>query len=141
MTEPAELYRALLSSGRLSGLRRLTYRCATHRCTLLDAVDTPMGILLHQIRFKQSNEINQERSSESGRRANTTDGDRHWRERTYWLPESALNWPQDLGGQALTCDHVGVPYVLLRAGDFHEDWDAGHAEVRVRVDGSRYAVN
>lgn len=140
MSDAAGLYRALLSSGRLAKQRRLTYRCAADRCTLLDVVETPLGIVLHQIRFKQSHGVNQVRSSEGGRRKNTYDGDNHWRPRTYWLSESALNWPDDAGGQDLICDHVGVPDVILRGSEFHADWTAGHAEVRVRADGSRYAV-
>ncbi len=141
-TEPDDLYRALLTSGRLPQMRRLTYRCATPaRCLLLDAVETPMGILLHQRRFKQSHEVNARRSSPGGREANTTDGDRHWMPRTYWIGQSALNWPEDAGGQDLTCDHVGVTdnggSVLLRSSAFHSDWDARHAVVLIRPDGSR----
>lgn len=144
-TEPDDLYRALLNDGRLPQLRRLTYRCATPaRCLLLDAVETPLGVLLHQRRFKQSHEVNQARSSASGRAANTSDGHRHWLPRTYWLEQSAL-WqesrPDVIGGiagtQSVTCDHVGMPDVLLSADEFRADWDSRHAVVLVRPDGSR----
>lgn len=144
--DPAELYRALLVSDRLPHLRRLTYRCATPaRCLLLDVVETPLGILLHQRRFKQSDAINRARSNESGRASNTTDGDRHWKPRTYWLAQSALRFrtdPDVIGGEAglqdVHCDHVGgEAAVLLTADEFATDWEAAHAVVLVRPDGSR----
>lgn len=142
MTDAAELYRALLTSGRLSGLRRLTYRCATEaRCTLLDAVETPLGLVMHQVRYKYSAGENLERSSESGRAANTYDGANHWRERSYFVEQSALS-PSFLGDDGahleVTCDHVLAH--PLTADDFHADWEAGHAEVRVRPDRTRYPV-
>ena len=148
------LYVALISNpGRLSQLRRLTYRCAKHRCLLLDVVETPLGVVLHQKRFKQSAEVNEGRSNEAGRAKNTFDGDNHWKPRTYWLNESALSLSDDpRSNQPLNCDHVGprpgglrdselgVQDVVLRAQDFAADWSARHAEVRVQRDGSRYAV-
>lgn len=134
-----DLYRALLTSGRLPGLRRLTYRCTAARCLLLEAVETPLGVVVHQTRYKYSEAENLARSSESGRAANTYDGRNHWRERTYYLKQSALSWPDDPGGQELTCDHVLGH--LLTAADFQRDWRAGHATVRLRPDGSRYSVD
>lgn len=136
--DPAELYRALLVSARLPHLRRLTYRCATSaRCLLLDAVETPLGVLLHQRRYKYSEPENLARSSESGRRMNTYDGGAHWKERTYFLEQSALAYPDDspppqLG---LTCDHV-LDH-LLTARDFHGDWGTRPSVVLIRPDGSR----
>lgn len=141
MTDAAELYRVLLSSGRLSRLRRLTYRCAAGRCTLLDAVETPLGIVLHQVRYKYSEGENLSRSSESGRAKNTYDGANHWRERSYFIEQSALSatFIGDTGARLdVTCDHVLAH--PIRAREFHADWTAGHAEVRVRANGSRYAV-
>lgn len=138
MTDPAELYRALMVSGRLPQIRRLTYRCATPaRCLLLDAVDTPLGRLLHQRRYKYSDRENMARSSASGREKNTYDGGNHWRERTYYLEQSALAYPDDTPPPQLgiTCDHV-LDH-LLTASDFHTDWDAGRAVVLIRPDGSR----
>lgn len=145
MTDPAELYRALMVSDRLPQLRRLTYRCATPaRCLLLDAVETPMGVLLHQRRFKQSPMLNEARSSESGRAKNTSDGNNHWMPRTYWLTASALSIltaPEVIGGetgrQSIQCDHVGAPDVLLSGDEFAADWTARHAVVLIRPDGSR----
>lgn len=144
-TDPAELYRALLVSDRLPTLRRLTYRCATPaRCLLLDAVETPLGVVLHQRRFKQSHQVNQARSNASGRAKNTTDGDNHWRPRTYWLTSSALSIltdPEVIGGEtgrlSIQCDHVGVPDVLLSGDEFAADWATRHTVVLIRPDGSR----
>lgn len=131
-TDADELYRALVSSGRLSSLRRLTYRCTTARCLLLEAVETPLGVLVHQNRYKLSPGENLARSSEDGRRANTYDGGRHWRERSYWLASSALAYPDDMPppGLSLTCDHVLEH--MLTAPAFRDDWQAEHAEVKVR---------
>lgn len=141
-TTPDELYTALISSGRIADLRRLTYRCASRRCLLLDVIETPMGTLLHQKRFKNSHEVNLRRSNEAGRAANTEDGNNHWKPRTYFLDVSALSWPE--GAQSIQCDHVGVLSdggdLVLRGADFAADWRAGHVEVSVRPDGSRYAV-
>ncbi|REF30632.1 hypothetical protein [Calidifontibacter indicus] len=141
MTDAAELYRALLGSDRLPTLRRMTYRCATKdRCLLLDAVETPLGTVLHQTRYKYSPAENEKRSSASGRAKNTFDGVNHWRERTYYIGESALAYPDDLPSPQLgvSCDHV-LEY-LLAATEFRDDWSAGRVEIRVRADGSRYAV-
>lgn len=148
-TEPDELYRALLTSARLPQMRRLTYRCATPaRCLLLDAVDTPLGVLLHQRRYKQSRGINEARSSAQGRAKNTSDGDNHWLPRTYWLEQSALSIltePDVIGGEtghlAVQCDHVGVRpdggSLQLSGDEFDADWSVGHAVVLMRPDGSR----
>ncbi|MFD6676070.1 hypothetical protein ACFWDA_17085 [Rhodococcus zopfii] len=139
-TSPEDLYNALLTTGRLPQLRRLTYRCDTNRCLLLDVVDTPLGVLLHQKRFKYSEVENLARSNAAGRERNTFDGDRKWMPRTYFLQSSALAYPDDRPAmsQDVSCDHV-LAYQLT-ASDFRDDWQAGRAEIRVRVDGSRYAV-
>ncbi|WP_454778104.1 hypothetical protein [Georgenia muralis] len=131
----------LLTSGRLRTLRRLTYRCATtDRCLLLEAVDvTPLGVLLHQRRYKYSPAENERRSSEAGRARNTYDGANHWRERSYFIETSALAYPEDRDMHlGVSCDHV-LDYMLTGA-EFVRDWEAGHAEVRVQSDGSRYAI-
>lgn len=140
------LYQAMLTSGRLPQQRRLTYRCTARRCLLLDAVETPLGTLLHQDRYKYSEAENLRRSSESGRQKNTYDGATHWRERTYWLEQSALahpSRPDVIGGETMrlgvSCDHVLD--AQLTADEFVQHWQAGHAEVRIRPDGSRFAVD
>lgn len=93
-------YGAMKASGRLKSYRLIEYRCAAGRCLLLDVVNLPepVGLVLHQPRFKQSPALNEQMSSASGRAKHTEDGDRRWRART--VPRSAaLN-------VALTCDHV-----------------------------------
>lgn len=141
MTDEAlaeRLYRAAIN--RPAGVPRLQYRCTTERCLLLDVIPLPDGnAVLHQLRYKYSPEQNDQRSSESGRQANTYDGENHWRERTYLLSQSALRFPEDgrMSGQQITCDHV-LAY-LLSATEFRDDLTAGHALVAVRPDGTRYA--
>jgi len=132
VTDADELYRALESSGRLSKLRRLTYRCRAGRCLLLDAVATPLGTICHQTRYKYSPAENERRSSESGRAANTYDGANHWKARTYWMGESALSatfWEDAGANLEVTCDHVLSH--LLTARGFAADWDAGRTEVLI----------
>lgn len=148
--DPEVLYIALVNdSKRRAALHQLTYRCAhDDRCLLLDALEIPgpERVLLHQKRFKNSDEVNRRRSSEAGRRANTVDGDRHWKPRTYYIGQSALDYPDDRPTPRLSvqCDHVGVlpdgSDCTLLATDFHADWQAGHSEVRMRADGTRFAV-
>lgn len=137
--DPEVLYTALLSDGdRLNGIRRLQYRCP-RRCLLLDAVEVPEPerVLLHQKRYKLSGTWNAERSSEAGRKANTYDGENHWKPRTYYLGQSALDLSDSEGATLdVQCDHVHVP---LKPSAFQADWQAGHAEMTVRPDGSRYA--
>ena len=132
------LYRALVNTGKRSAGRRLTYRCLNRRCMLLDAIETPMGILLHQPRHKYTEAVNQARSNEAGRKHNTLDGNRRWKERSYFIEFSALNGSLRSAGCDLSCDHV-LAYMLTGA-EFRKDWDAGHSEVRVRLDHSRYVV-
>lgn len=141
MTDAGELYRALLVSGRLPSLRRLTYRCV-NRCLLLDAVELlELGtVLLHQKRYKLSDGYNGQASSPAGRAANTYDGDNHWKSRSYFIDNTLMLDVSPEGvGQQLQCDHV--PPMLLNPAQFQRDWTAGHAGVVVRADGSRYAVD
>lgn len=133
------LYSALLSDGqRLGELRRLQYRCENRRCQLLDAIAVVDTILLHQKRFKYSNDVNARVSNEAGRKANTYDGANHWYPRTYFVGESALAYPEDGPAMRLgiQCDHVGVlqsgEELTLSAEDSHADWDAGYTEMVVR---------
>lgn len=128
MTDADELYRALESSGRLSKLRRLTYRCRAGRCLLLDAVETPLGIVVHQPPHKRSPALNEASSTPAGRTVNTSDGDRRWTAQTYWFATSAL--ARIPGATFLICDHVyGVPG--LDPARFRADWDAGRTEVLI----------
>lgn len=146
--DAGDLYAALLADpGRLRAMRRMQYRCPS-RCLLLDAIELGETVLLHQKRFKNSEPVNLRRSNEAGRAANTYDGRNHWREQSYFIEQSALAHPEDRPTPRLSlqCDHVGVrPDVgddlTLMAPDFHADWRAGHAEVRIRPDGTRYAIH
>jgi hypothetical protein len=147
LPDPEALYVALRGDTKRLGIaRRLTYWCSTERCMLLDAIEVGETVLIHQKRFKTSPEINDRRSSEAGRARNTFDGENHWKPRTYWIESSALAYPDDRPPMRLSvqCDHVGpLPTnddVTLTAPDFRDDWQAGHTEVRVRSDGTRYAV-
>lgn len=130
---------------RLRGLRRLQYRCS-QRCLLLDAIELPGTVLLHQKRYKYSADLNEARSSDAGRAKNTFDGANHWRPRTYFIESSALAYPDDRPTPRLgiQCDHVGATAtgaeVTLLAPDFQSDWRAGHTDVTVRNDGTRFAV-
>lgn len=153
MTEPeAEalaLYMALTgTTGRLKSLRRIQYRCASHRCLMLDAIETPRGVLLHQKRYKYSPAENEARSNEDGRRANTEGGVlgaeaglNKWLERTYFIGQSALAYPEDIPEPALeiTCDHV-LAY-RLSAPEFERDITGDTREVRIRHDLSRYELD
>lgn len=147
--DPETLYEALIADpARLRTLRRLCYWCnrADGRCLLLDAIVMPNTILLHQKRFKNSDAVNLRRSNEAGRAKSTFDGDNHWMPRTYFIGQSALAYPDDRPPprQSLQCDHVGVlpdgSDLTLTAAEFHADWNAGHTEVRVRPDGTRFVV-
>lgn len=133
------LYSALRNSSRYSSVRKLAFRCWPHRCLLLEAVDTPEGIILHQPPFKQSEAENEARSSAAARArsTNTSDGNRHWKARTYFIDSAALG-PPDTGGILVRCDHVLDQ--LVSGIEFHEYWNAETPEVRVRPDGSRYVL-
>ena len=143
--DPEILYRALIGDpARLRHVRRLQFRCP-ERCLLLDAIAVADTILMHQKRFKQSDEVNQRRSNSAGRAKNTYDGASHWKPRTYFIGQSALAYPEDNNSQlAIQCDHVGVlsdgDMVTVTAPEFHNHWNDGHAEVIARPDGSRYTV-
>lgn len=137
--DAANLYIALLNGSRLTQLRRLTYRDHSHRCLLLDAVETPYGIILHQNPYKLSRAVNSTHSSEDGRVRNTRDGDNHWQQQTFYLDRSVLSHADDGPGHLnLVCDHV-LDYPLT-ATEFQTDWDAGTREVRIRPNQSRYAL-
>ena len=114
LTRQAEGLIALLrNTGRRSSHRALRYRCARN-CTLLEVYRFPdLGLVLQQPRYKHSPRLNAESSNESGRAANTVDGDRRWKGRTY-LIEACLN-------VVLECDHlhavvVGRERVIADAG-------------------------
>ncbi|SFV21325.1 hypothetical protein [Micrococcus terreus] len=122
--EQAEaVFAALRSNDRTrKRARTLTYRCPnTRRCALAEVYSSPVGVLIHHPHFKMSPKLNAATSSEEGRRANTLDGDRHWKARTYFL-EAALNL-------TLSCDHIHD--ALIDREQVTRDIKAGHAEVIV----------
>jgi hypothetical protein len=144
--DPEALYISLVGDpSRLRKLRRLQYRCP-ERCLMLDAIALPNTVLLHQKRYKYSASVNEARSSSAGRSKNTFDGHDHWKPTTYFIESSALANPNasPVPRLGIQCDHVAVTpageEVVLLASDFHHDWDAGHTDVRVRRDGTRFAV-
>jgi len=113
------LYPKLVKVAKRMRLHRLTYRCR-NRCLLLDAIETPEGIVLHQKRYKLSDELNASTSTADGRRVNTYDGDDHWKSHTYWAV------PDELGNVRVQCDHIIVD---VRAAEFQADWGSGVNEI------------
>lgn len=132
------IYRALVETKQLNKLRRLTYRCQVNREMLLDAVETPAGLLFYVKGYKNSPTVNEATSVAEARATRTTDGDRHWREQAFWAEESTLSRP-DIPEACLflNCDHV-LRHGLT-AARFHADWAAGHREIGVRGEAS-YSV-
>lgn len=120
--DPDVVYRALKATRWLSKQRSLIYLCRNRRrCLLLDVVQMPTGLLLHVPRYKLSTRLNEELSNESGRAANTEDGDNHWRDWTFYADQAA-------DFLTLTCDHV-VKDTIAKA-DVLEDLHSGRREVR-----------
>lgn len=86
----------LKATGQASKRVTTTYRCK-RRCTLLEAYITVHGVILYFPRYKLSERLNAQESSEDGRRANTEDGNRHWKPTAGFLvPDLAL---------PVQCDH------------------------------------
>lgn len=123
-----QVYEALVQTGKLhsSRVRCMTYRCASHGCTVLDVFEVPgEGVVVGVPRYKTSRKTTEETSSGSGRQANTEDGERRWRRHaTFW----------DGFDRSLACDHLNQ--VTVSAGVLMADWEARRTEVRVRPDGS-----
>jgi len=120
--EAERLYPLLVRQAARLKLRRLTFRCAGRRCLLLDAIETPAGIIVHQKRHKVSPPRNEAASNEAGRRANTFDGVNHWRPRTYHLGASALAHDDPGASLTIQCDHT--VYRLTYAA-FWAAWTGG----------------
>lgn len=90
-------YGLLKSQRKLNSVLLAQLRCR-QGCTLLDVFHTPKGPAFHVPRYKLSPEINTSSSSDDGRRTNTVDGDRHWKEHGGML-YAAHNF-------SLNCDHI-----------------------------------
>lgn len=115
-------YKALKTQGKLASHRLIAYRCS-RRCLLIDVVQfpEPVGVIVHQPRYRLSPELNAASSSESGRAKNTEDGDRRWREQ-FMVPETMLN-------VTATCDHLAQ--IAVSKERMQRDVDAGLREVIV----------
>lgn len=121
------LYPKLVKVAKRMRLHRLTYRCRNRsRCELLDAIETPEGIVLHQKRYKKSDELNASTSSADGRRVNTYDGDNHWKSFTYFLSSSVLARPDPKASLDVQCDHT---IERLTPAEFSADWDSKVSEI------------
>lgn len=99
-SSPAEVlayYRLLRKAKQLRSALVFEARCAQAGCLLLHVFQTPAGVAFYVPRYKLSPAANAAESTEDGRRANTEDGQNHWREHA-GLTEFALNFP-------LNCDH------------------------------------
>lgn len=129
----AQLYETLVDSGQLHSKRVwcLAYRCAQSGCEVLDVITLPDGVVIVGFpAYKTSPTETATTSSPEGRRNHTRDGDRHWN-RFAALMGSVSN-------PVLACDHLRS--VRLPDSALAEDLAARRVLVRVRQDGSRYAV-
>jgi len=128
--EASEIYAALRSTGRMASVSPLTYRCQS-RCALLDVITTPAGdVIVGFPRFKTSPGMTTATSSASGRERNTEDGWGKWKARAAYR--------MNVSRPSLSCDHLHQ--VVLEDEGLDCDVRAGHAEVIVRRDGTRYVV-
>ena len=125
----SNIYTALRNTGQLHEHRLVAYRCE-ERCGLLDVVESPNGLIIGFPRHKTSPSVTTASSSAEGRARNTEDGDRKWRTQAGFI--------ESVSRPVLSCDHVDR--AVLEDADLRSDLDAGHTEVVVRRDGSRYAV-
>ncbi len=113
-------YEALKQAKRLSSHRLITYRCP-RRCLLLDVLNLPQGVVLHQPAYKLPPAVNEAASSESGRVANTTDGRNHWQAQTFFA--------EDCANVSTNCPHVHQ--AVVDKTEIQADLDAGHTEVTI----------
>lgn len=90
-------YQALKKARRLKDVLMAEYRCSDG-CLLLHLFQTPAGTAFYAPRYRLSPGVNAESSNESGRAANTEDGERKWKAHAN-LVSAAANFP-------LNCDHV-----------------------------------
>jgi hypothetical protein len=81
----------------------LEYRCKTCDRRLLHAWHTPDGVFWYTPPYRLSPQTNAAESTEAGRNAHTSDGDRHWHARAGCL-DAMRGWgPAQL---ALQCHHI-----------------------------------
>lgn len=95
-------YRLYRNAGLLERQRILSYRCAAHRCLLLDMVRTPVGPAVFLPSFRFSPDANTETDA-TARLERTTDGERRWVERADTLAVMPAGNGFDYW---VNCDHV-----------------------------------
>lgn len=88
----------------LKQLLLVDIRCKSRGCLLLHVWRAPLGVCFYKPPHKLSTRRNQAASNESGRKANTVDGDNHWRgyggvldDLRGWGPQCSM---------PVQCDHV-----------------------------------
>lgn len=119
--EADAVYKMAKSAGKLSSHRILTYRCQDRRCLLLDVLQLPAGLLVHQPRYKVAPKLNEASSNPEGRARNTEDGDRRWKGQTFLSA--------DARGYSLHCDHITDHHLAQEV--FDADLAAGRTEIVV----------
>jgi hypothetical protein len=116
----------------MASVSPLTYRCQ-RRCGLLDVITTLAGdVIVGFPRYKESPGMTTVTSSARGRERNTEDGKGKWK-------VSASYRVDVVDRLALSCDHLH--WVVLAVEDLDCDVRAGHTEIIVRRDGTRYVVH
>lgn len=101
--------------------RVLTYRCPKGDA-LAEIYQIPEGILLFHPPYKLSPALNENTSTESGRKANTRDGKNKWNARAYFL-DQALN-------VTLVCDHL--EHTVIEIESVQRDIDDGKSNVIIK---------
>jgi hypothetical protein len=94
----SELIAALQKTHTLDKRATVIYRCQTRNCVLMYVFVTRGLHVVHQPRYKLSNEVNQRESADTARARHTLDGDRRWKEETFLLRQAD-------GQLSLQCDH------------------------------------
>ncbi|MGX0781853.1 hypothetical protein ACUXOQ_001820 [Dermabacter hominis] len=108
----------LEKTGRKSSHLAIAYRCKK-RCTLFEVYRVPGGLIFRQPRYRLSPLENLRGSSEAGRKKNTLDGNRRWKEQVGDLVDGVRH--------EVNCDHV-LKFPLA-ADDVLNDIEEGAREV------------
>ena len=102
MRDTLAVYRVMAASGTTAKNRITVYRCATHRCLLLDVFNTPAGPAIYFPLARRSPERNAT-TAPAARETRTTDGDRRWVEHADLL--DFYHQGEDYEFK-VSCDHV-----------------------------------
>lgn len=109
------------------------YRCAGHGCLLFHVWRSPAGVMFYRPPYKLSDARNETESSAEGRKANTYDGENHWRPNAGSL-EVARGW--DGHAMPLQCDHVQLNVETARILEDADNATPGRpVRRRIPVDG------